>query len=361
VDLEYGVRLATVCTIGVGGEARYFRRVADASELRDALVWARRSAVPVHVLGGGSNVVFADAGFDGLVIHVDIRGVRAESYAGQTRFRAGAGEPWDSFVSATVADRCAGLECLSGIPGLVGGTPVQNVGAYGQDVSGTIAHVEAVDRETVELVQLSNEECEFGYRTSRFKRRDLNRFVVTHVEFDLKPGGAATVLYPDVVAYFQQSGQVAPSLGDVREATLAIRRRKGMVIEPGNPANRSVGSFFVNPVVSYEHYASIERCAPGAPRYRVDDHRVKMPAAWLIEHAGFTKGTSRGVVGVSPFQAQAIVNHGGATAADIVSLAAGIKQAVWNAFSIALVPEPVFIGFQPSAELRWLLDPEPHE
>jgi UDP-N-acetylmuramate dehydrogenase len=359
--VEQRVRLSELCTLGVGGEARHFRRVASVDELHEALLWARRSALAVHVLGGGSNVVFADRGFDGLVIHVDIRGVCSESHGSSICFRAGAGEPWDPFVSATVSAQCAGLECLSGIPGQVGGTPVQNVGAYGQDVSGTIVRVEAVDRETGELAGLSNADCEFGYRTSRFKRRDLNRFVVTHVEFDLKADGAATVLYPDVVAYFNQSGDERPSLAAVREATLAIRRRKGMVIEPGNPANCSVGSFFVNPVISNEHYSNIEQKTPGAPRYRVDDHYVKVPAAWLIERGGFTRGTRRGVVGVSPFQAQSIVNHGGATAADIVSLALDIKRAVWNTFRIALVPEPVFVGFQPSPELDWLLHPDPDE
>ena len=332
--LEHGVRLSDMCTLGVGGEARYFCRVADAEQLRGALRWARGPDLPVHVLGGGSNVVFADEGFDGLVIGVDIRGVLSEPHADRIRFRAGAGEPWDPFVATTVAAECAGLECLSGIPGQVGGTPVQNVGAYGQDVSGTISRVEAVNRETLEVVQFPNAECDFGYRTSRFKRRDLNRFVVTQVEFELKRDGAATVLYPDVVTYFKQAGEEAPTLADVRKATLAIRRRKGMVIEPGNPANHSVGSFFVNPVISTEQFARVEHIAPGAPRYRVDDRLVKVPAAWLIERAGFEKGTRRGTVGVSPFQAQAIVNHGGATAADIVSLAADIKRAVWNTFRI---------------------------
>jgi UDP-N-acetylmuramate dehydrogenase len=358
---ERRVRLSDLCTLGVGGEAWAFSRISNAGELRDALKWARDSGMPVHVLGGGSNVVFADEGFNGLVLHVDIRGVRADARADRTRFRAGAGEPWDLFVAATVAAECAGLECLSGIPGQVGGTPVQNVGAYGQDVSGTITCVEAMDRETLELVQLSNADCEFGYRTSRFKRRDLHRFVVTQVEFELTRKGAATVLYPDVVAFFTESGLTSPTLADVRQATLAIRRRKGMVIEPGNPANHSVGSFFVNPVVTNEQVAQVEQTAPGVPRYRVDDRLVKVPAAWLIERAGFAKGTRRGVVGVSPFQAQAIVNHGGATAADVLSLAGDIKRAVWNAFRIALVPEPVFVGFPPSAELRWLLDAEPDE
>lgn len=358
---EHGVRLSGLCTLGVGGEARAFVRVADSAQLRDALRWARDETLAVHLLGGGSNVVFADEGFDGLVVHVDIRGVRQHEESDRTTFCVGAGEPWDPFVAATVAAECAGLECLSGIPGQVGGTPVQNVGAYGQDVSGTITRVDAMNRETLEMVQFTNAECEFGYRTSRFKRHDLNRFVVTEVAFELARHAAPTVLYPDVVSFFTERGQTSPTLADVRRATLAIRRRKGMVVEPGNPANQSVGSFFVNPIIENTHYAEVLAIAPGTPRYPVDDQRVKVPAAWLIERAGFSKGTNRGLVGVSPFQAQAIVNHGGATAADIVSLAVEIKRAVWNTFRVALVPEPVFVGFRPSAELAWLLDPEPRE
>jgi UDP-N-acetylmuramate dehydrogenase len=353
------VPLSDLCTLGVGGVARDFCRVGHVEELREALQWARRSRAAVHILGGGSNVVFADAGFDGLVIHVDIRGVTRENLGDRSVCRAGAGEPWDPFVESTVADGCVGLECLSGIPGLVGGTPVQNVGAYGQDVSGVITVVEVVNRDTLDIQRLTNIDCEFGYRSSRFKRNDANRFVVTAVEFALKRGGPGTVLYPDVVQHFAQLGQRDPTVCAVRDAILAIRRRKGMVIEAGNPANRSVGSFFVNPVMTTEHLRRLEQEAPGIPRYRVDERHVKIPAASLIERAGYPKGTRRGPVGVSPFQSQAIVNHDGATATEIVQLAAAIKQAVWNQFQIALVPEPVFVGFERTKELDWLLDRDP--
>jgi UDP-N-acetylmuramate dehydrogenase len=358
--VESGVPLSDRCTLGVGGAARFFSRAIDAETLERSLQWARRSNTPIHILGGGSNVVFADAGFDGLVIHVDIRGVSRVDTNDRVRYRAGAGEPWDPFVAATVAEGCAGLECLSGIPGQVGGTPVQNVGAYGQDVSAVITCVEAINRGTLAVERLDNVECGFGYRTSRFKGRDLNRFVVTQVEFELTRDGSASLLYPDVIAHFESIGETSPALGEVREAILTIRRRKGMVIEPDNPANQSVGSFFVNPVITNEALARLEARQTGMPRYRVDDGHVKVPAAWLIENAGFPKGTTRGVVGVSPFQAQAIVNHGGATAADVVSLATDIKQAVWDEFRVTLVPEPVFVGFPP-AELRWLLDSEPRD
>jgi UDP-N-acetylmuramate dehydrogenase len=357
------VPLSEWCTLAVGGPARWFCRAQSERAVLDALAWAEANRAAVHVLGGGSNVVFADAGFDGLVLQVDIRGVTATDANGTRSFSAGAGEPWDPFVAATIDADSAGLECLSGIPGLVGGTPVQNVGAYGQDVSATITRVSVVDRERGGVRAFSSEECAFGYRTSRFKRGDQDRFIVTRVDFALAAGGRPTLAYADVIAYFEQAGVSAPSLSEVRDAVIRIRRRKGMVIEEGNPANHSVGSFFVNPVISGEHFARTLHAANGdVPSYPLQDGSVKVPAAWLIERAGFVKGTRRGAVGVSPFQAQAIVNHGGAAAADVVALATDIKRAVWEMFQIAIVPEPVFVGFaaaKNSHGLEFLLDPRP--
>ena len=345
--------------MGVGGPARWFTEARTESEICDALAWARQQSARVHLLGGGSNVVFADEGFDGLVVKVDVGGIESTHRNGTAIYEVGAGEPWDPLVAATVAANCAGLECLSGIPGQVGGTPVQNVGAYGQDVSGTITAVHVVARDTGRTAVFSNAECGFGYRTSRFKRADINRFVVTRVDYALLPDAPPTVVYADIVKYFEERGETSPSLDAVRGATLAIRRRKGMVIEPGNPANRSCGSFFVNPVVSREQFAALQLIVGvdvAVPHYVVDDEHSKVPAAWLIERAGFKKGFNRGPVGVSPFQAQAIVNHGNATAADVFALASDIKRAVLQAFSIAIVPEPVFVGFGASPELNWLLE-----
>lgn len=363
MTIQSNVPLSRWCTLGVGGNARWFCHAPDDTGITDALTWADQRSLAVHVLGGGSNIVIADEGFDGLVVHVDIRGVTSYPHDGRVVYSAGAGEPWDPFVAATVADGCAGLECLSGIPGQVGGTPVQNVGAYGQDVSGTITSVHVVDRHTGLHTALSAKESRFGYRASRFKREDFNRFIVTRVEFALAQNAAPTISYADLIAYFDQAGAAAPSLAEVREAILRIRRRKGMVIEEGNPANRSVGSFFVNPVLSRAHFDRVEARAGSAgatvPHYAIGPDSVKVPAAWLIERAGFAKGVSRGAVGVSPFQAQAIVNHGGARAADILSLAADIKRVVWQKFDVAIVPEPVFVGFPLTADLQWLLDPHP--
>ena len=349
--------LAPFCTMGVGGPARWFVEARTEADVVDALQWARSRSVEVHVLGGGSNIVVSDAGFDGLVVKVNIRAVEPGPAGDRGGYRVGAGESWDEFVTQAVDEDAAGVECLSGIPGLVGGTPVQNVGAYGQDVSGTITRVHAIDRATATPISLSAAECGFGYRTSRFKHADAGRYVVTRVEFSLTPQGPPTIVYGDVVAYFERAGIRAPTLGQVRAAVLDIRRRKGMVIEAGNPANRSCGSFFVNPVVSLAQLGRVQALAGAAsvPHFVVDAQSVKIPAAWLIERAGFPKGTSRGTVGISPFQAQAIVNLDGAGAGDVVALACEVKRAVWRTFGISLVPEPVFVGFARSPELQFLL------
>jgi UDP-N-acetylmuramate dehydrogenase len=348
------VPLKDWCTLKVGGPARWFREARTESDAIEALRWAEARGLPVLVLGGGSNVVIADEGFHGLVLKVAIDGISALDLGGKVRFAVGSGEEWDPFVARTVSENCAGLECLSGIPGLVGGTPVQNVGAYGQDVSATIRSVRVIDRDAQRVVTMANADCGFGYRTSRFKHADAGRFIVTGVEFVLARGGQPTITYADVVKYFEALQQ-APTLCAVRDAILEIRSRKGMVIKEGNPANRSCGSFFVNPVISRTHFTRIGE----APHYPAGEDHVKVPAAWLIEQAGFKKGHIAGPVGISPFQAQGLINRGGATAADVVGLAVDIKRAVWDRFAIALVPEPVFVGFNNDSTVRWLLDPSP--
>jgi UDP-N-acetylmuramate dehydrogenase len=353
------VALAPLCTLGVGGPARWFVDAGNESTITAALAWAESAGATVQILGGGSNVVIADEGIDGLVIRIDVRGVDQVQRDGRTVHAVGAGEPWDEFVAATVRDDRAGLECLSGIPGLAGGTPVQNVGAYGQDVSGSIVRVRIIDRASREALWLTNAECQFGYRSSRFKREDADRYIVTAVEFGLTDGGAPTVQYADVVTFLRESGNEQPSLADVRSAVLTIRRRKGMVIEPGHAAVRSCGSFFVNPVVTRERLQRVRLVTDVAtvPFYDVDAALVKIPAAFLIERAGFPRGTTAGPVGISPYQAQAIINLGGASARDVLALAVAVKRAVWDVFGISIVPEPVFLGFHASPELRFLLTP----
>lgn len=355
IEVQADVSLAEWCTLNVGGPAQWFVQARSEDEVLDALAWADARHAPVLVLGGGSNIVIADEGFRGVVVQIAITGVRMHQSGSRVVFRVGSGEAWDPFVARTIAEHCAGLECLSGIPGLVGGTPVQNVGAYGQDVSGVISSVRVIDRTTREAKAMSVTECGFGYRRSRFKHADAGRFIVTQVDFALTRNAPPTITYADVVNYFADRPQHTPTLQEVRDAIIEIRSRKGMVIRDGNPANRSCGSFFVNPVISRARFERIG----DAPHYPLGQGRVKVPAAWLIEQAGFSRGYIDGAVGISPFQAQGLINRGSATAADVVGLAIAIKRAVWKRFAIAIVPEPVFVGFDDDRDVAWLLDPSP--
>jgi len=349
-----GVALAAFGTLGVGGPARWFVRAEQPDEVAAARAWCEEQGLSWFILGGGSNVVIADRGFDGLVVQIGIRGTALSCDGDDSLITAGAGESWDGFVSMAVERGLAGVECMSGIPGTVGGTPIQNVGAYGQEVSNTIERVEVYDCEEHVLRTLSAAECGFAYRTSRFKTADAGRFVVCAVTFRLRPGAPNTT-YPDVARHLRQAGAARPGLDDVREAVLTIRRSKGMVVHPDDPDSRSVGSFFVNPAVSV---ADRERIAATAgevpPGFPADDGRVKIPAAWLIERSGFRKGHIAGAAGISTRHPLALVNRGGATAADIVRLARAVKQAVGDRFGVWLKPEPVFVGFEDDDDVAFL-------
>jgi UDP-N-acetylmuramate dehydrogenase len=353
-DPQPKVPLAPLTTLGIGGAARHFAPARSLDEVAEAHRWAAEKGLPLFVLGGGSNLVIADAGFDGLVLQMDIRGIEFRLREGHTFLRAGAGEPWDGVVAGSVARGLVGLESLSGIPGSVGGTPVQNVGAYGQEVRDTIEQVICFDRETASVVTLSNSDCGFAYRTSRFKREDAGRFVVCEVIFRLRSGTPA-VTYPDVISYFAREMVGTPSVVDARAAILEIRRRKGMVLDPDDADTRSVGSFFMNPVVPAGVHARIASGpgGSGAPGFVLPDG-VKIPAAWLIEHAGFAKGYYARRVGLSTKHPLAIVNRGGATAREVVELAVRIKQEVVRRFGVWLRPEPVFVGFGEDPDVAYL-------
>ena len=345
------VPLAPHTTLGVGGRARYFVEARDESAVRDALAWAHGHGVAVRVLGGGSNLLIADRGVDALVVKVALRGVTAAEREGAVTVTAAAGEPWDDLVRHAVECGWAGLECLSGIPGLVGATPIQNVGAYGQDVSETIESVRALDTVTGDIVTLATHECAFRYRDSRFKTDEPGRHVVLAVRYRLRPGGAPTVRYAEVERFLDAHGVRAPSLAATRDAVVAIRRSKSMVIEPGDANGRSCGSFFVNPIVSA---ADAERVAtragdPTMPRWPERDGRMKLSAAWLIEHAGLRRGHQEGPVGLSTRHALAIVAHDGASATDVARFARRVQSTVEDTFGIRLTPEPVFWGFDPTS------------
>jgi UDP-N-acetylmuramate dehydrogenase len=342
-DIKENVPLAPLTTIGIGGPARFFLRAENVDELREGLSWAREQNREVFILGGGSNLLISDAGFDGLVIHIDVRGITVESEDEFAMVKAGAGEPWDPFVAHAVKHRWAGIECLSGIPGSTGATPIQNVGAYGQDVSETIARVEALDRTTDRVIWFTNWDCRFGYRSSLFKNYEPGRYVVLSVTYRLRIGGNAAIRYPELQRYIDERGTAIDDLQGVREAVIAIRKRKGMVIDPGDPDTRSDGSFFMNPILSPDEYERFAAVAPEAPHFP-SGSEVKLSAAWLIEHAGFHKGFVHGKVGLSSKHTLAVVNRGGGTAAEVVELVQLIQSRVREQFGIELHPEPNFIG-----------------
>jgi UDP-N-acetylmuramate dehydrogenase len=239
----------------------------------------------------------------------------------------------------------AGVECLSGIPGSTGATPIQNVGAYGQEVSETTIRVEVLDRFTGLVQSLTNWDCRFGYRSSLFKNVERDRYVVVNVTFRLVVGGAASIRYPELQRYLDEHGGSATDLQSVRDAVIAIRKRKGMVIDPADPDTRSDGSFFMNPVISTADFERFRAKAPDAPNFPGNDGTVKLSAAWLIDNAGFTKGFVHGNVGLSSKHALAVINRGGGTAREVRELVAMVQDAVRDKFGIEIHPEPNFIGF----------------
>jgi UDP-N-acetylmuramate dehydrogenase len=333
MDTRAEVPLSSYTTLGLGGPATTMVTAYDEDEVVAAL---RAAAGPVLVLGGGSNLVVADAGFDGTVVRIASQGRVTTPDGDDVLMQVAAGEDWQALVASCVADKLAGVEALAGIPGLVGATPVQNVGAYGQDVSQTIVSVRAYDRAEDEVRTVTD--CGFAYRWSRFKA-EAPRWVVLSVTYRLTRGiTSRPVRYAELAgALGIEQGQSAP-LPEVRDAVLALRRRKGMVLDPADPDTRSAGSFFTNPLLDPEDVPA------GAPSYPDSDGRVKVPAAWLIERAGFSRGHFDGPAGISTKHTLALVNRGGATTADLIAVAREVRDGVRRAFGVELVPEPVLVG-----------------
>ncbi len=338
------ISLAAFTTFGIGGPARWFVEAATEAEIAEASEWARERGVSLFVLGGGSNVLVADEGFPGLVLHVGMKGIDRDGEL----FRVGAGEDWNEFVDRAIAGGCAGAECMAGIPGTVGGTPVQNVGAYGQEAASIIERVRVFDLKTRQFVEFSNADCGFAYRTSRFNSTDRGRYIVTRVDYRLRENGAPLIAYQDLKAHFAD-WTTAPTLAETAEAVRSIRRSKGMLLVDGDPDCRSAGSFFKNPSVTEEVAERVRRIAAGAGvplrAFPAEGGLVKIPAAWLIEQAGFAKGYERGAAGISSRHTLAVVNRGGATAKEILALAEKISEAVEARFGIRLEMEPEMVGF----------------
>ncbi len=359
LQIQRHVSLAPLTTLKLGGTASSFAAIDSVGMAKEAIRWADRNSRPVAILGGGSNVVVSDDGVEGLVLSAVLRGVQLQDNGATVRVTASAGEPWDELVEMTVAEDLGGLECLSGIPGWVGATPIQNVGAYGQDVAMAIEGVRVLDLKNLEEKTLGRKACGFGYRTSTF-REVPDRFMVLSVTFALQRGRRPKIEYRELMRTFG-NGSATPSLAEVRQAVLELRRSKSMVIEESDPNRLSAGSFFVNPVLDALALARLNEQARASgslgsservPSYPSGGQCFKVPAAWLIEKAGFAKGFRRGAFGISSAHALALVHHGGGTTEDLLALAKDIREGVRRQFDIELQPEPVFLGFSSTNPLE---------
>jgi UDP-N-acetylmuramate dehydrogenase len=339
--------LADYTTLGLGGPAKTFVTATTEAGLIDAVRAADAAGEPVLLIGGGSNLVIADDGFPGTVVHVASRGVSYAAVDGHVDVTVAAGENWDDVVAAAVAEGLAGLECLSGIPGRAGATPIQNVGAYGHEVAEVITAVRVFDRRGGQIRTLPNELCRFAYRTSLFKGGEPERYLVLDVTLRLaRQASSMPVMYAELASELDVELGERAGVGEVRSGVLKIRARKGMLLNPGDPDSRSAGSFFTNPVLSAEQFARVAAAAAGpVPRFDAGDGRVKVPAAWLIEHAGFGKGYGAPErARISSKHTLALVNAGGATTADLLALAWEIRDGVRAAFGVTLEPEPTLVG-----------------
>jgi UDP-N-acetylmuramate dehydrogenase len=342
------VSFRELTTLEVGGPARHLADVSTCEQALREYRQARAQGWPVLVLGGGSNMLVSDQGFDGLVLRWQDRRLELlEQTPARVVARVGGGWVWDQWVAEAVQRDWAGLECLSGIPGLVGAAPIQNIGAYGQEAAGLIRACWVLDWESGRELRLDPSECEFGYRDSRFKRDWKGRFLVTSVEFELQPGGAPQLRYKELQQRIQ--GKTV-TLAEVRQTVLNIRRSKSMIWDPADPNHRSAGSFFMNPIVESQVAQALNSEFPEMPSWPAGPGSTKLSAAWLIERSGFPKGWGQGPAGLSSNHVLALVNRGGARAADLIELAAAVRRGVRARFGVSLHPEPEFVGFDRPVE-----------
>lgn len=358
-NLKENILLSDLTTIRFGGRAKYYCECNDEEELMECLEFADKEKLKVQVLGGGSNIIFPDNGFEGLVLKIGMKGMSVSGKGGsdETEVTAQAGEDWDNFVMFCAGDGLQGIECLSGIPGKVGATPIQNVGAYGQEVSQTISEISAIERNSLTKVTFSNHECNFGYRQSRFKNEDKDRYIITEVKFKLNRNGEPEIRYKELKEYIdvRLSKEVTPDFTEVtpdstgklkiiRNAVIEIRKRKSMIVDSKDPDSVSCGSFFVNPILSKEEFVNFEYLfSENKISYHISDEEIKVSAASLIEKAGFHKGYNKEGAGISSKHTLALINCGG-TAKDILNLAVEIEKKVYEKFGIRLRREPVIIN-----------------
>jgi UDP-N-acetylmuramate dehydrogenase len=346
IQPQRDILLARHTTFQLGGRARYFYEATAEDEVIAAIDWANSTGTTLHVLGGGSNLVVADEGLSGLVLKISVGGLELEDTGDVATVRANAGVAWDDVVRFSTSRGLAGIECLSGIPGSAGAAPIQNIGAYGQEVAQTLTRVTAYDRAERHRVVFERDECELGYRDSRFKSRNPERYVILKVEFELQRRTPASVHHGELESSLARRQNVNPTVEDIRMAILELRRAKAMLAEPEPGAVRSAGSFFVNPIVTAAVAEKLTRGkAIGIPTFPLPDGRVKLSAAWLIERAGLRRGERHGNVGLSPHHCLVLIAHERAEAREVIAFAQRIRAAVFEQFSITLVPEPSFWGF----------------
>ena len=348
LQIQEFVSLAPYTTFRIGGPARFFAEVRSEGQLLDAVGFASGRGLRLFILGGGSNLLVGDSGFDGLVVHVAIETApQIRMNDNFMEYTVAAGTDWNSFVREVCEQGISGVECLAGIPGLVGGTPIQNVGAYGQEVSGTITQVRALDLAAGEFVTLPREECGFSYRRSIFNTTHRGRYVVTGVTYGFNRAARPSLSYADLKRYFA-GRPTAPLPLDVYDAVREIRHGKGMLIVEGEADCRSAGSFFKNPVVADSVLTGIAGAlqipAEKIPHWPAYAGHVKLAAAWLLEKAGFPKGFVMGDAGISSRHTLALINRGNARAADVEALRDAIRGAVRERFGIVLEQEPVQVG-----------------
>ena len=354
LSIQTDILVSPFTTINLGGRAKYFAECKTLDNIHEAVNFARQRHLKLQVLGGGSNIIFSDNGFDGLLVRIMLKGISFSEESGATVVTSAAGEAWDLLVQQCVERGLGGIECLSGIPGLVGATPIQNVGAYGQEVQETVVSVKAIDRNTLATIEFSTNDCLFGYRQSRFKSGDADRYIITEVTFRLQNHGRPEIRYEELRTFIASSTRLKdlpdgqPALAAVREAVIALRKRKSMLVDPTDLNSRSVGSFFTNPILSREAFAIVEQhwksmggdgAVPGFP----SGDKIKTSAAWLVEKTGFVKGYVSGGVGISRNHTLALVNYNG-TALELLTLAGRIQRVVHERFGVALEREPVVVA-----------------
>lgn len=353
LTVKENILLSELTTIKLGGNAAQFCECNTENEIIECIIYAKDNNLRLFVLGGGSNVIFPDNGFDGLLLNPLVKGIKIHNDLKEhTVIKVGAGEKWDDFVNYCVDNNLTGVECLAGIPGTVGATPIQNVGAYGQEVSDTIIFVKAIDVKTLKITGIMSEDCLFSYRNSRFKSVDKGKYIITEVTFKLRKNGEPRIVYPELSKYIYENVPLnsindnKEKLKAVKNCVLQLRKKKSMVVDPCDVDSVSCGSFFTNPVISRDEFSKLTANAnidiKDIPHFDVDGG-VKIPAAFLIENAGFNKGYKRNGVGISNKHTLALVNYNG-TSKDLLKLADEIREKVFEKFGIRLIIEPEVVS-----------------